>query len=140
MSVDPSTDGAYMQRRFAAPPERVFGAWTDPALARQWLLTGLIGEILALEMDARVGGVYRLTGERLEAFGEFLELDRPRRLVMTFGVPSQGPSSERLVVEIAPSGTGSELSLTKQGLPTEIGQEPQEDWDRMFDRLEAAIR
>jgi uncharacterized protein YndB with AHSA1/START domain len=140
MSVDPSTDGAYMQRRFAAPPERVFDAWTDPALARQWLLTVLIGKISALEMDAGVGGVYRLTGDRLEAFGEFLELDRPRRLVMTFGVPVQGPSSERLVVEIAPSGTGSELSLTKEGLPTEIGQEPQEDWNRMFDRLEAAIR
>jgi uncharacterized protein YndB with AHSA1/START domain len=48
MSADPSTDGAYMQRRFAAPPERVFEAWVDPALALQWLLTRLIGEISAL--------------------------------------------------------------------------------------------
>jgi uncharacterized protein YndB with AHSA1/START domain len=124
MSADPSTDGAYMQRRFAAPPERVFEAWADPAPARQWLLTGLIGEISALEMDARIGGVYRLIGDRREALGEFLELDRPRRLGMTFGVPAQGPSRERLVAEIAPSGTGLELSLTREGLPTEIGQEP----------------
>jgi uncharacterized protein YndB with AHSA1/START domain len=75
-------------------------------------------------MDARIGELYRLTGDRREAVGEFLELDRPRRLVTTFDVPAQGPSSERLVVEIAPSGTGSELSLTKKGLPTEIDQEP----------------
>jgi uncharacterized protein YndB with AHSA1/START domain len=75
-------------------------------------------------MDARIGGVYRLTGARLEGFGEFLELDRPRRLGMTFAVPVQGPSRERLVAEIAPSGTGLELSLTREGLPTEIGQEP----------------
>jgi hypothetical protein len=140
MPVDPSTDGAYMQRRFAAWPERVFNAWTDPALARQWLLTGLIGEISALEMDARIGGVYRLTGDRLEAFGEFLELDRPAAPGHDLRRAGPGPSSERLVVEIAPSGTGSELALTKEGMPTEIGQEFQQDWDWMFDLLKAAIR
>jgi uncharacterized protein YndB with AHSA1/START domain len=106
------------------PPERVFEAWVDPALALQWLLTRLIGEISALEMDARIGGVYRPTGDWREALGEFLELDRPRRLVTTFGVPAQGPSREGLVAETAQSGTGFELSLTKGGLPTEIGQEP----------------
>ncbi len=140
MSVDPSTDGAFMQRRFAAPPERVFAGWTEPALARQWLLAGIIGEITALSMDATVGGVFRATGTRLEAFGEFLEIDRPRRLVLTFGIPAQGPSSERLVVEFEREGEGCLLSLTKEGLPTELGQEPQEAWDGMFDRLALAIR
>jgi len=50
-------------RRFAASPERVFDAFLDPAIARQWLFTSPETDIAArrVEIDARVGGKWLMT-------------------------------------------------------------------------------
>ncbi|WP_424139067.1 SRPBCC family protein [Roseomonas chloroacetimidivorans] len=140
MTVDPTIEGLYVRRRFEAPAERVFDAWTNPDLARQWLFPIWVGEVLAIEMDARPGGVFRVTGARHQGFGEILEMDRPRRLVLAFGVPAQGSSLDRLVAEITPDGTGCLLSVTKEGLPPDLAEETEADWGVMFDGLAAAIR
>jgi len=140
MTVDPTGEGLYVRRRFEAPPERVFDAWLDPGLARHWLLTAQVGEVAAPSIDARVGGLVRLEGTLHKGFGEILELDRPRRLVLAFGIPALGPSVDRIVAEFTPDGTGCVLSVTKEGLPPELADETAEDWGAMFDRLEAALR
>ena len=49
----------HAQRRFAAPPERVFHAWTEPeALKRWWCPPGWTAA--DIEVDLRVGGAYRI--------------------------------------------------------------------------------
>jgi uncharacterized protein YndB with AHSA1/START domain len=73
-------------RRFAAPPEAVFRAHTDPALVRKWML-GPEGWTMPVCMcEARVNGKIRYEwsngkGGGFHLTGEFLELDPPRRIV-----------------------------------------------------------
>lgn len=133
-------------RRFDASPERVFDAFLDPAIARQWLFTSPDTDIAArrVEIDARVSGKWLMTnqceGMEIEGIGEYLEIDRPRRLVFTFAIPVFGPHFDRLVVEIVPDGDGCVLTLTHELLPPEFHAPSASGWGKMFDRLTTILR
>ncbi|HEY0650760.1 SRPBCC domain-containing protein [Phenylobacterium sp.] len=94
---------------FGHPPERVFDAWLDPAVARRFLFATPSGEMIKAEIDARVGGRFTFVDRRpdmgdVEHVGEYLTIDRPRRLVFTFGVPKFDPGLTEVEVEITPTG------------------------------------
>jgi uncharacterized protein YndB with AHSA1/START domain len=107
-----------VSHRFAASPERVFDAWLDVDKARRFLFATENGTIVRAEIDARVGGrftiVDRRDTEEVLHTGEYLEIDRPRRLVFTFGIPQWVPDFDLVTIEIAPSGSGCELTLTHE--------------------------
>ena len=103
MAVDEqrTADGTVLQvkRTLRAPRERVFDAWLDPELLRQWL-TGPGGTSPHAEVDARIGGEFRISmtsrvGELLSLIpsqtgvvhmvGRYLEIAPPERLVFTVG-------------------------------------------------------
>jgi uncharacterized protein YndB with AHSA1/START domain len=129
-------------RRFDASPERVFDAFLDPTLARLWLFTSPETDIAArrVEIDARVGGKWLMTnpceGMVIEGIGEYIEIDRPRRLVFTFAIPMFGPHVDRIAVEIASDGSGCILSLTHEQLPPVYHSATESGWGKMFRRLD----
>ena len=85
---------AVVTREFAAPPERLYRAFTDPVDAAAWMW-GRDAPNAAAEMDLRVGGRYSVAKDapadddsgwgtdRWAIRGTFIELDPPRRLVYT---------------------------------------------------------
>ncbi len=75
-------------RTINAPARLVFEAWTKAELFRRWWLPKSYGlNLVSCEMDARVGGQYRLAflheGSTMEFFGTYLEVTPPSRLVWT---------------------------------------------------------
>ena len=74
-----------LRRRFRAPRERVFAAWTQPeALKKWWFPAGWLP--LAVELNLREGGAYKFamyqpaTGMKIAVSGRFLEIRPPERL------------------------------------------------------------
>jgi uncharacterized protein YndB with AHSA1/START domain len=74
-------------RKFDAPKELVFDVWTTPEHVRNWW--GYERDPMTVcEIDLRVGGKWRYVavnkeyGE-IDFYGEFLEIERPDRLVST---------------------------------------------------------
>ena len=128
-----------MTRRFEASPERLFDAWTDPMRAHGWLFTGPDSEQHAVEMDLRVGGQWRIVDRRggvdYTAIGEYLEIDRPRRLAFSFGMPQFSPAFDKVIVEIAAEGDGAVMTLIQEGLPAASIAATEEGWSKMFDGL-----
>jgi uncharacterized protein YndB with AHSA1/START domain len=128
-----------MTRRFDASPERVFDAWVDPVVAAKWLFTSLTSESHSTELDVRVGGgwtiIDRRDGVDYRAIGEYLEIDRPRRLVFTFGMPQFAEGFARVTVEIAADGTGALMSLTQEDVPAGAEAALEEGWSAMFDAM-----
>lgn len=129
-------------RRFKASPERVFDAWLDPAIARRWLFAVEGGEMVRVDVDARVGGWFnftrRMDRQDVEHVGEYLVIERPTRLVFTFGVPLYSPEFDRVAVEISPLDDGCELTLTNDMSPqifTEWGEKTREGWTMILTSL-----
>ncbi len=78
-----------VERSFAASPEDVFDAWTNPKVLERWWSVQSSQGSPRCEVDLRVGGRYVLrmrddTGELHVVGGEYREVDRPRRLVYTW--------------------------------------------------------
>ena len=106
---------ARISRVVPYPAERVFDAWLDPRLARQWLFATPDGEMVRAEIEPHVGGRFVFTdhrnGEDVAHTGEYLEIDRPRRLVFTFAVSGISTSPDLVRVDIIPHADGCELRL-----------------------------
>jgi uncharacterized protein YndB with AHSA1/START domain len=124
---------AEVTHRFRASAEAVFDAFLDPALARRWFGPGL-GAMTRVEIDARVGGTFCLVQRRGDEdavhTGEYLELDRPRRLVFTWKT-SMDPEPSRVVIDITPLAIGCELRLRHEMAPK---------WQDFADRAASAWR
>lgn len=106
-----------VERHLAAPAEAVFDAWLDPGTAGTWLFSTPDGEMERVEIEPRVGGRLRFDERRgdelAQHHGEYLEIDRPRRLAFTFAtMPEEDPSL--VTVEIEPEEGGSHLTLTHE--------------------------
>jgi uncharacterized protein YndB with AHSA1/START domain len=83
----PSDDEILIAREFNAPADLVFEAWTTPDLVKRWW-AGDRGVVTEASIDLRIGGRWRWAmtsngGFEVAFRGEFLEIDRPHRLVRT---------------------------------------------------------
>ena len=131
---------------FGASPERVFDAWLNTEMLQKWMFGPAVRdeEIVRLSIDARVGGkfsfVVRRQGAEIDHVGTYLEIDRPRRLVFTWGIAGESTDESRVVITIVPEGSGCELTLTHEMDPkwAEYADRTQAGWSKMLDMLQAA--
>jgi uncharacterized protein YndB with AHSA1/START domain len=111
-------------KRYSAPPERIFDAWIDPAIARAWLFATASRPMAHVRIDARVGGAFRLVDERhgqvIEYAGEYVELSPHRRLVFTLALENRPHEMTRVVVEIARLKARSKLTLVHENVPAQM--------------------
>ena len=130
-------------RHFEASPERVFDAWLDPATVGKWLFAMPPGQVTRVQIDARVGGGFLLVrrdDEDIEHVGEYLEIDRPRRLVFTFKVPKYSAKTTQVSIDIAPDGTGCNLTLTHEGVLPEWADRTRQGWTMILDNLAGQLQ
>src|SRR5262245_15921785 len=89
-AVERTSDREFVvTRTFDAPARLVFEAWTKPELLKRWWAPKSIGiPLLSCEVDARVGGSYRMVfgqggTETMAFFGKYIEVNPHSRLVWT---------------------------------------------------------
>lgn len=104
-----------VRRHLNAPAELVFDAWLDPKSIGRWLFATPNGEMVWTAADPREGGEFTVIERRgemmAEHFGQYLQIDRPRRLVFQFRT-SVDQAFSRVTVDIRPTASGCELVLT----------------------------
>lgn len=107
-----------LEREFAAPPDRVYAAWTDPRLLAQWW--GPEGMTCPVcEVDLRVGGAYRtcMKGEKGDEHwvsGVYRVIEPGKRLVFTWAWEENGKRGHEMLVEVsfARAGRKTRVVLT----------------------------
>jgi uncharacterized protein YndB with AHSA1/START domain len=104
-------------RRFAAPPEAVYRAFTDPRLVQKWLLGPEGWTMPVCNIDARPGGkfLYEWTNGKGAGFhitGEFVELQPFSRIVHIerMYLPDPTPDSH-IQTRFDPDGTGTLMTM-----------------------------
>ena len=131
-----------LSRTIQADLETVFEAWTKPEHLNQW--SAPEGMAVEAEVDLRVGGRYRIRmkspdGETFNAVGEYLEIDRPNRLVYTWGWEETGNNDyeTRVTVEFFDREGGTEVVLTHELFPdAELAAKHNEGWTSCLNRLD----
>ena len=138
---DETTTTVCVKHHFISSPERVFDAWLDPEKARRFLFASATGQMVRAEIDPRVGGRFTFTdrrdGEDVIHTGEYLEIDRPRRLVFSFVVPKYSSLVTQVTIEIVPLDSGCELTLTHEGVLPEYAERGVEGWSGILAGLAA---
>ena len=136
--MDAATDTTVYERTLAidASPETVWEFLVDPEKLMRW-------KGINADLDAQPGGTFRcevIPGHI--ARGEYVEIDKPNRLVFTWGwdgsedVP---PGSSTIVIELVSDGDGTSLRFVHQDLPNaEAIASHTHGWDHYLPRLETA--
>ena len=130
---------------YSASPEQVFDAWLNPAIARLFLFATPGGEMIRYEVDATVGGTFTFVDRRPDMgdvlhTGEYLEIDRPKRLVFTFGVPQFNPDMTTVELDFAPTAAGGcQLTLTQRQVPAEWADRSKDGWTKIIASLDGAL-
>lgn len=121
-----TTGTVKLHRVLAAPPERVYRAFLDPDAMAKWLPPhGFTGRVL--EMNAKVGGTYRmqftnLSNGQVHAFGgKYLELVPNERIVNTDVFDDPNLKGEmRTTVTFKAVSVGTEMHVEQSGIPAAI--------------------
>jgi uncharacterized protein YndB with AHSA1/START domain len=115
-----------LHRVLRATPEKVYRAFLDPDAMAKWLPpNGFTAKVH--EMDARVGGSYRMaftnftTGRGHSFGGKYLELVPHERICYTnqFDDPNL-PGAMRTSITLRTVFCGTELNIVQEGLPEVI--------------------
>ena len=127
MTTDPTTfatDGhdLLVERVFAAPPDLVWRAFTEPEhLVRWWGPHGTT--TVVTELDLRPGGTWRFVntspeGRATPFIGRYLELDPPNRLVQTFAVEAFADQTVTETTTFTATPDGGTRVATRSAFPS----------------------
>ena len=126
-------------RLLAAPPERVWRAFTEPTELAAWFWPGSWDA--AVTIDLRVGGRYRVSSASAGmAFGgEYLVVDPIDLLRQTW--QWEGEDEETLVtIRFTPDGLGTELEIVHERFASDEDVASHlQGWNDCLDRLPAFV-
>lgn len=144
-------------RSFAAPLEKVWSAWTDASLLRQWWGPKDYSCTHA-SIRFTVGGKYlasmKSKDQEMWSTGEYREIEKDRKIVMTdhfsdkhgnilspeqAGMPGNWGKELLITLEFDENLGKTDLTLRHEGIPPEMQKDCIQGWQESFDKLHALV-
>lgn len=144
-----------VQRAYDCTAEAVYDAWLDPKLARRFWFATAAGEVIRCTIDPSVNGRFSIVDRRtlegdgtqmdMEHTGRFLQLDRPRRIAFSFGLPQFQSHETTVIIDIEPQGDGCLLTLRHDLGPAdeeaaEMLERAEGGWTLILENLAKALK
>lgn len=137
-----------VKKEFNAPAEKVFDAWIDPNWLNRWMFGPDVREeeIIKLENKPEEGGTFSYIvnrdGQEINHMGTYREVQRPNRLVFTWGVDVEAGDESVVTITIQQMESGCQLTLvhTMDHKWKEYKDRTQEGWNYMLDKLNEHLK
>ena len=130
MTAEPYRDSIHI----AAEPELVFEYFTNAKALARWMGDQAV-------VDPRPGGQFTIFFGNRRVEGHYLELDRPRRLVISWGRAGSRtfpPGSSVLEVTLTAQDGGTLVAIVNSGLPEDELHLHAAGWQHYLARLSLA--
>jgi uncharacterized protein YndB with AHSA1/START domain len=130
VAADPYTHSIHV----AADPDQVFEYFTRPDAIVRWM-----GDYAVL--DPQPGGEFTLDINGVPVRGRYLELEPPRRLVISWGHAGSEqlpPGASTVEVTLTREGGGTTVSVVHRGLPELEARQHAMGWPHFLGRLSLA--
>lgn len=120
-----------VRRTIGASPGEVFDAWLDADILAQWMTTRAFTHATA-SCDAREGGAFEIVMHGPEGAirhsGNYLTIDRPRKLVFSWRSPATAQRDSLVTVEFFGHADTTEIVVTHCQLPADACGSHAEGW------------
>lgn len=132
-----------LTRRYPAPAEKVWRAWTDPQALSQWFGPAETTAVTQAELDVRVGGAWRIRfqtrdGVEHQVSGRYEEVEPHRRLVFTWAWQSTPERVSLVTIALRPVAGGTELDFCHTQFFDRAARDNHErGWTGIFAKLDA---
>ena len=138
---------ATVTHSFAAPAEKVFDAWFDPAMISRFMFGPQLRDeqIISIHPGKKVGDAFsfivRRQAQEYDHIGEYIEIDRPKRLVFTWAVRQDLPAKSQIVIDIVPQDNKCSMTLTHEMAKEAEGfiEQAKAAWSKMLNALDGAV-
>jgi uncharacterized protein YndB with AHSA1/START domain len=137
----PQAPSLSIKRTFKAPAQKVFAAWTQPAVLKRWFGPGEQTQVLVADLDVRVGGRYRIVmrspdGEEHRVGGVYTEIVPGHKLAFTWAWESTPERQSLVTIEIKAAAVGCELTLSHERFFDETARDRhRQGWIGCLERL-----
>lgn len=137
-----------LKHTFNAPIDRVFDAWSDPDIMREFYAPEGNMRVTDVQVDFRVGGTYRVSilmpdGDTFVSYGTYREINRPTRIVCSQQWEEDDPSLEKqtqMTLEFAAQGAKTELTLKHENFRDAQQRDSHADgWSKCLAKLERVL-
>jgi uncharacterized protein YndB with AHSA1/START domain len=123
-----------------AKRDKVFAAWTEPEIMRQWFFPQEM-TLVSAEADVRVGGRFRAAmsdgTQTYTVTGSYHEVISGERLVFSHQWEEQDAVETRVIVEFADQDGGTLVSITQEGFRSRESAKGHEGgWQSTLEHLE----
>lgn len=127
MAADPLISSIHID----ASPEEVYEHFVNPQAIVGWM-----GDYALL--DSSPGGAFKVDINGVPVRGAYLELDPPRRLVISWGHAGSErlpPGSSTVEVHLTPHEGGTLVEVVHSGLPEPEAEQHAIGWNHFLERL-----
>jgi uncharacterized protein YndB with AHSA1/START domain len=140
MKTESNFKPLHLNYLFQASLPTVFDAWITKPVAELWLFKNQTNQ-LNYETTAEEGGSFSIDeqdGEiKIGHWGQWLEIDRPKRLRFTLEVPKHFAGVSEVTIELQETMAGTELNFVQKNIDV---SKTKSAWENMFVALDDVLK
>jgi uncharacterized protein YndB with AHSA1/START domain len=153
-----NTKDIIITRSFTVPLQKVWNAWTDPAIFRKWWGPKAY-TCPHCEIDLKIGGkifacMKSKTGEEMWSIDIFKEIEEGRKIVMIDNfadskgnsvppndvMPGNWGDEMIITIEFDENLGKTDFTLRHEGIPLEMNDDCRKGWEESFDKMEEVLK
>jgi uncharacterized protein YndB with AHSA1/START domain len=133
-----------IEKTFTAPIEKLWKAWTDPALVLNWFGSDPNGSVSKAELDVRPGGRFEITFNNADqtehtCWGNYQELHEFRKLTFSWMWKSEPGIESFVTVLLAPEGLSTRMQFIHANVWNASTHGYLKGWNGAFAKLERML-